>query len=937
MRAPACLTIAMLLATLLSGCGSTSKSQPGTLGDLFAEPPAIAPEPPPEVLRAEAVRSYQAFVEAAGQGEQHQHASRRLADLILEESQDRLASTEAQPADGVTLARSVAIYTQLLRDYPEGRNNDLVLYQLARAYESNGQLEEALTTLDTLVLRYRSSAYYPEAQFRRGEILFAQGEYEQAQEAYQAVTLSGAQNDFYDKALYKHGWTLFRQANYEGALNSFFQVLETMYARQGASPDKVAELTPNDRDLFEDTLRVISLSFTYLGGAPAVDKFFDDYGARGYEARVYQNLADLYLEKKRIRDAADTYLAFVKRYPSHPLSPKFEQQVIEAYKTGGFASLLLPAKEEFVEHYGVNSAFWHAQDGATRTQLTAYLIVHITDLAKHYHAVAQKEKTAEAYDKAARWYAEFLTSFPNHPEASEVNFLYAESLFEAKRYEEAVYQYERTAYKYPTHAKSAEAGYAALLTYQRIIEGIPEKQTTQRAEWQEKLIVSSLSFGDVFPTDKRSGAVLSAASDTLFEQKRFAEAIVAANKMLALQPPVDTEKRYSGYTIVGHSHFDLGQYAEAELAYQEALKLLPQNDKRRPPLVERLASSIYKQGESYSESGDHLMAASQYLRVGQSAPGASIVATAEYDAATSFILVKDWGGAIGVLERFRRNYPNHQLQDGATEKLALAYSESGQSVKAAGELVALSAVAGKDSAYRRDALWNAAEIYEKNGQRAKAAELYQQFVKQFPSPAEQSIEARQRLATISKDVGNEKAERYWLEQIIEADRLAGNERTDRTRYLGAQASLTIGQALYTEFSQARLTSPLQQSLKVKKARMESALKVFASAADYQLAEATTAATYHIGKINQDFARALMESERPAGLNAEELEQYDILLEEQAYPFEETATELYETNVARIKDGIYDKWVRLSLEALSKLSPVRYAKSERQELYFDALQ
>ncbi len=936
MRVLALVMALVALPVWLGGCSSSGTSQPGTLGDMFTEPPKIEPEPAPEVLRAEAVRSYQAYVAAAGRGEQHKHASRRLADLILEESQDRLAESEARPTDDVTLARSIGIYAELLRDYPEGRNNDLVLYQLARAYEANGNLEQALATLDTLVLRYRNSTYYPEAQFRRGEILFAQKKFEQAQEAYQAVTLSGDQNDFYDKALYKHGWALFKQSKYDESLHSFFQVLETMFARQRATPDGIAELTPNDRDLFQDTLRVISLAFTYVGGAPAVDEFFDNYGARGYEVRIYQNLGDLYLEKKRIRDAADTYLAFVKRYPSHPQSPKLEQQVIEAYKEGGFSTLLLPAKEDFVEHYGVNSPFWHAQDGATRTQLATYLIVHITDLAKHYHAVAQREKTTEAYDKAARWYAEFLASFPTHPEASEVNFLYAESLFEAKRYDEAVVQYEETAYRYPHHQKSAEAGYAALLTYRRIIDGIPEKEKAKRVEWQEKLIVSSLSFGDVFPTDKRAGAVLSAVSDTLFEQKRYPEAIQAAEKMLALQPPVDSNMRYSGYTIVGHSNFDLGQYAEAELAYQEALKLLPKNDKRRPPLVERLASSIYKQGEALSESGDHLLAASQYLRVHQSVPDSSIAATAEYDAATSFILIKDWAGAIAVLERFRRSYPNHELQDGATEKLALAYSESGQTIKAAGELVALSAVAGKDPAYRRDALWNAAEIYEKSGQRAKAAELYQQFVKQFPSPAEQAIEARHRLAAISKDVGNQKAERYWLEQIIEADRLAGNERTERTRYLGAEATLAIGETLYAEFSQARLTSPLQQSLKVKKARMERALEMFSSAADYQLAAATTSATYHIGKINQDFARALMQSERPTGLNEEELEQYDILLEEQAYPFEETATDLYQTNVDRIKDGIYDEWVRLSLEALRTLSPVRYAKSERQELYFDAL-
>ena len=53
----------------------------------------------------------------------------------------------------------------------------------------------------------------------------------------------------------------------------------------------------------------------------------------------------------------------------------------------------------------------------------------------------------------------------------------------------------------------------------------------------------------------------------------------------------------------------------------------------------------------------------------------------------------------------------------------------------------------------------------------------------------------------------------------------------------------------------------------------------------------------------------MESERPAGLSGEELEQYDILLEEQAYPFEEKSINIHETNVGRISAGTYDEWVK----------------------------
>ena len=95
--------------------------------------------------------------------------------------------------------------------------------------------------------------------------------------------------------------------------------------------------------------------------------------------------------------------------------------------------------------------------------------------------------------------------------------------------------------------------------------------------------------------------------------------------------------------------------------------------------------------------------------------------------------------------------------------------------------------------------------------------------------------------------------------------------------------------------------------------------------------------FRIGEIYQDFGKALMASERPRNLNEEELEQYDILLEEQAYPFEEKAIEIHEANAQRTADGLYDTWVRKSLAELAELMPVRYAKQEKGEDFVAVLQ
>ena len=165
-------------------------------------------------------------------------------------------------------------------------------------------------------------------------------------------------------------------------------------------------------------------------------------------------------------------------------------------------------------------------------------------------------------------------------------------------------------------------------------------------------------------------------------------------------------------------------------------------------------------------------------------------------------------------------------------------------------------------------------------------------------------------------------------QIIAADK--EGPATERSRYLAATASLELAALTYESYSQVRLVQPLKQNLKKKKELMQESIKAYTAAAEYGIEAVTTASTYRIAEIYNSFSRELYKSERPKGLSADELEQYDILLEEQAYPFEEKAIEVHEVNAQRTQEGVYDDWVKKSFSALTKLSPVRYAKVEKSE-------
>ncbi len=909
---------------------------PPTIGGLDAKRIEVHVGAPIEGSEHKAMESYKSFLDLGSQDPAlRAEAMRRLADLQLETGEAEELQHNLRSLGG-TYGSTAELYERLLETYPHYAKNDLVLYQLARAYEADGRTDAALAALDRLVKEYPHTPYYGEAEFRRGETLFVEKHYAEAEAAYAQVLAQGRDSPFYEQALYKHGWSLFKQLRNEDALASFFELLDR---KIGKSPDAdpasaYGSLGRADQELVDDTLRVLSIAFSYLDGARSVTAWFKSHGERGYAYVIYSKLGDLYLAKERYQDAADVYRAFAEAEPAHAKAPLLEVEAIKAYEKGGFPDLVLEGKRAFVEHYGAGSTYWQRYTFADQPAVAAELKSNLADLAAYHHARAQKTKDRKEYAAAARWYRAYLASFPNATEAAQKNFLLAEVLFESGAYQDAAVEYERTAYAYPLNGKSAEAGYAALLAYQRYEKSLPVGAA--RVAWHRKGIDSALRFAATYPRHAQAANVQTDAAQQLYELKDYSAARDAAEKVIAWQPAPPAKLERTAWTVVAHSDFELEQYAAAEKAYTQLIALVPKDDKEHGELVERIASSIYEQGAQAQKRGDDAAAVEAFLRVGRAAPTSSVVPTAEYDAAAALIREKHWSRAASVLEDFKRQFPHHKLAADVTAKLAVAYVEAGDKARAATEFARIADGSGAADD-RKDALWRAADLYAQTGQTSPAQAAFAKYVERYPRPAPQAIEARQRLVELARKSGDRRTETHWLHEIVAADAAAGAERTDRTRYLAANAQLELAAPARDAFLAVKLVVPLKKSLELKRKRMETALAAYGKAADYDVAGVTTAATYEIAELYHALATSLEQSQRPPGLAADALEQYQLLLEEQADPFVDKAIKVHEVNAARTADGVYDEWVRKSLGVLGQLVPARYAKPEIGESFVGTIQ
>jgi tetratricopeptide (TPR) repeat protein len=828
-------------------------------------------------------------------------------------------------------AEAIVLYKKLLAKYPMYERNDQVLYQLSRAYEEIGAVEEAMKVMNRLVRQYPKSRYIDEVQFRRGEYFFTRKKYLDAEDAYGAVLVFGVGSVYYTHALFKKGWTFYKQQLYEEALDQFIKLLDYQVSI-GYDFDQTSNEIEKKRT--DDTFRVISLAFSNLGGAQSVQDYFKKVGPRGYEDHVYSNLAEFYFTKRRYSDAASTYNAFVERNPFNKNSPYFSMRVIEIYKKGGFPRLVIEAKRNYASTYGVKAEYWHYFNQSDFPKVLENVKTNLVDLAKYYHSLYQNKKfkkdRAQNFNEASHWYKEFLTSFPKDKQSPTINYQLADLLLENKNFNEAGKEYERTAYDYPLNDRSAKAAYAAVYAYREHLKQVAE---IRQLPVKRDIIRSSIRLVDKFPHHEKATIVLGAAVDDLFSMRDYTRAISNGRRLIQQYPNADASIRRGAWLVVAHSSFRLDNFVDAEAAYTEVLALTAKDDKSRVKLVDNLAASIYKQGEQARAKEDYKNAVRHFLRIAQVAPASKIRPTAEYDAAAVLIQVMELDHAAKVLLAFRAHYPGHKLQHDVTKKIAFVYKELERYSEAGGEYERVAAEA-KDEEVTREAMLTAAEMYEKGKDSVNALRVYRQFVVKFPKPLEFALETYYKIAMLYKSRNDLNNYRSTLQSIIARDASAGRERTDRTRYLAAQASLVIIEPRFDEFVAMKLVNPIKRSMQRKQSAMKKLIASYSRLVDYKVADVTAASTYYLAEIYYNFNRALLTSEVPKGLSALELEEFKLALEDQAFPFEEKAIAVHEKNVELLRLGVYSPWIDRSIAKLASLVPARFAKFEDRLPYLN---
>lgn len=816
-----------------------------------------------------------------------------------------------------SLQNAQKLLEQALKDYPNAKNNDQSLYQLARLSDQLGEQEKSLAALREIVQKYPRSAHFAEAEFRIGENEFMAANYLPAEAAYSSAILSTGGDEFYERALFKRGWARYKQGLFSEAADDYIAALDK---HQFADYDSLKQ---SEKDQYNEYFRGLGLNLANLQNTQELQAYLSSKVDEKYVFSSYDAVTQAYLEQERYSDAAEAVEQFIKNYPNSPEQPYAQLKALEIWQLAKFKQRFADTLASVYTKYNQKSIYWAThRDVKVQEKFFNSLREHILNAATNSQDEYLASHNAKDLENAKLWYSRYLENYSNFARQDKVYGMYAELLVDAGTTSDALKYFELAAYDGDI-ILDKEAAYSTITETSNLFSQNPTNTMLLKKHIHYVLLSGQLYQGEV----RYQKSVLHAQQLAL-NNNMAQESILLAN---SLPDSANDQLLYDASVMKSLAYIQLQMYNDAETILNDLLKLNKRASDQQQ-LSNNLALAIYKQAEIYTKQGQNDAAIQEYARVSKRVPTSEIAPKGLYEAILISMKTEKWSSAISLIQEFQQLYPKNDLNKDATRQISIAYLNAGDSIKAAQAFEKMSTQEENQDA-KMASLWKAAEIYESKGNSDNAIKAYTTYAESYPRPYPQYIESMYKLTQLFNASHQQDKAIVWQEKISAADKLASKDlKSTRTNFIVATSTLASATRLQRKFESIKLTEPLTETLKNKKKLMQDAIAAYGQVSAYNEASSITQATFEIANIYQHFSSALLSSERPRSLKGEELEQYNILLEDQAFPFEAKAIEFYEINLAHSKENIANDWINQTLNNLRKLYPVKYNRSGKMDIY-----
>lgn len=370
-----------------------------------------------------------------------------------------IAKAEAEKAALVSKSKGFAHkaieqYSRIVQQYKDYPRTDEVLYFLGLNLMDMGDDREekrGLVAYRRLIDKYQKSRYLPDAYLAVGEYYFngSKGRRDQLEKALDHYKNAAkfTDNAVYGYALYKMGWCYFNLSDFDKAMDQFKSVVlfaefagaEEVEGKKGSKSNR----TGLAKEARNDYVRAYSRG----GGGPteAKDRFAKLTKNPEDLRTMMKQLAGLFYEDGKDREAAVAYNMLIAERPLSPEAPGFQSRIVDCVMRANNKQITVQQVRRLVKVMDEvlkgnpkledkdKKALDEARELSERT---------ISKLAVDWHNEGKKTRDEQTFEFANAVYADYLTLFPQSPKAYDLRFFWAELLNDQlNKYDKAAEEY----------------------------------------------------------------------------------------------------------------------------------------------------------------------------------------------------------------------------------------------------------------------------------------------------------------------------------------------------------------------------------------------------------------------------------------------------------------------------------------------------------------
>ncbi len=795
----------------------------------------------------------------------------------------------------------IQYFRQIRKSYQSGYGSDALLYGIAFALYEEGREQESMQAFEELILDYTTSTYFVEASFRLGEHYYDSYRNIDAMDAYLRV-MEFPKSVFYDKALYKMGWLYYRLDDIENSASSFLKAFERsgVYKKGGFQ---------------DEALSGVVMSLGRFAEHTKALEFLNRQRVTDNSATVYFKLADRLVAETRYREAIKVYQSFVEKFPVSDKLPFIFDQMAHLYDSLDNKKKSTEMRFLLITRFNPESLKVGGDTDASG-ELAKLVADSIITLLRESQRTAGKAATGGGRDAAAltriiRIARIYNESFVEGKLRKEVTVALAEALFEMEYYSKAAQEYENAVALEVDPKKAGDIAYTAFLTYEIVFYRY-DKDKRITTDIVRRLAMVLTGYRTKFEKADKLQQVIYKLADVYARAGNYALASSLVADIAMGKDAARAYKKAADFALSG------GDLAAAEPLYAKLVSVEGGSENK-----EKLSAIRYKLAEDLLDLGEYTAARDRFNEAYATYKRSKV-------AESSLIMIARIEMEEGEVDEFRvfkaavmRIVKHNTLSKAPVVLLVEAgrMIEDFEPAVAAG-LYLYGAGLAKGSAESFKLYYASALLYEKaempvDQEKALMSALRSKGVVPALRP-----ELTYRLGFLQMELGRGSSALRTLKPLTDS-------KTMNDMYV-IKARLLLLASRLEDYKELRLTHPFEKTLKRKTQLIESLIRDYtriAAKASTVAPEVLPQVFYSMGSAFENFRDSIINSDRPRGLTKDEKVEYQFLLEEMAYPYDDRSVEAYEKTLkSALVQSLYDKWLFMGVARLAYLRPVLYKRS-----------